>query len=142
MADATKTKRSCRVLIVDDDPDILVYLSMLLEDHGYVVESVADSATAYAAMDRFRPDLVLVDVLMPGRSGLDLVVSLRRDRRWVGIPVIVITGSDQILQDDCKTYLKAHEGVRAPEGVLGKPMDAQLLLEKVRGFTRSGELVS
>lgn len=134
------SQRPYRVLVVDDDPDILVYLTMLLEDHGYVVESAADTATAFAAVDRFCPDLIVVDVLMPGRSGLDLVVCLRRDRRWQHIPMIVITGSDQILQDDCKTYLGAHEGIRAPESVLGKPMDAQALLEAVRGLSSAPAL--
>lgn len=121
-----------RILVVDDDPDIRVYLTLLLEDHGYVVESAGDTVTAFAAVDRFCPDLVLVDVLMPGRSGLDLVVSLRRDPRWKNLPLIVITGNDQVLQDDCKTYLGAHDGIRAPESVLGKPMDAGTLLEAVK----------
>lgn len=132
-------QRPYRILVVDDDPDILVYLSMLLEDHGYVVESAGDTAAAFAAVDQFRPDLVLVDVLLPGRSGLDLVVSLRRDPRWKDIPLIVITGSDQILHDDCRTYLGAHEDVRAPEGVLGKPMDAHALLTAVREIGRRQE---
>lgn len=128
-------QRPHRILVVDDDPDILVYLSMLLEDNGYVVESAGDTASAFAAVDRFRPDLVLVDVLMPGRSGLDLVVTLRRDVRWKDIPVIVITGNDQVLHDDCRTYLGAHDGIRAPEGVLGKPMDPTTLLDAVRNLS-------
>lgn len=132
----TQTNRPYRILIVDDDHDILVYLSMLLEDNGYVVESAGDAATAFSMLDGFRPDLILVDVLMPGRSGLDLIVTLRRDARWRDIPLVVITGNDQVLQDDCQSYLGAHENLRGPEGVLGKPMDAQILLGVVHDLSR------
>jgi len=131
----TQTNRPYRILIVDDDPDIVVYLSMLLEDNGYIVDSAGDAGTAFAMVDGFRPDLILVDVLMPGRSGLDLVVSLRRDARWRDIPLVVITGNDQVLQDDCQSYLGAHENIRGPEGVLGKPMDPRTLLDVVRDLS-------
>ena len=58
----------------------------------------------------------------------DLLVTLRRDPRWQGIPLVVVTGSDKILQDDCQSYLGTHHGVRGPDGVLGKPVDRDTLL--------------
>jgi CheY-like chemotaxis protein len=105
-----------KVLVVDDDPDVVEYLSSFLEDNGY--EAVA----------RFHPDAVLLDVLMPGKSGLDLLVSLRSDPRWRHIPLVVITGSDKILEDDCQSYMGSHHGVRGPDGVLAKPVDRKTLL--------------
>ena len=69
-----------RVLIVDDDPDIVVYLTSFLEDNGYETRAAADGADALAAVAEFRPDAVLTDVLLPGRSGLDLLVTLRHPR--------------------------------------------------------------
>ena len=83
-------------------------------------------------MERLRPAAILVDVLMPGRSGLDLLVSLRSDPRWCDIPLVVITGSDKILEDDCQSYLGSHHGVRGPDGVLGKPVDRKTLLAVLR----------
>jgi CheY-like chemotaxis protein len=117
-----------RVLIVDDDPDIVDYLSFFLEDHGYQVAAAEDAAVARQEIDRFGPDVVLVDVLMPGRSGLDLLVTLRRDPATAALPLVVITGNDQILEDDCQSYLGSHHGVCGPDGVLGKPVDRQALL--------------
>lgn len=120
--------RGNKVLVVDDDPDIVEYLSSFLEDNGYEVAAANDSASAHDAVARFRPDAILIDVLMPGRSGLDLLVNLRSDPRWQNIPLVVITGSDKILQDDCQSYLGSHHGVRGPDGVLGKPVDRNTLL--------------
>jgi CheY-like chemotaxis protein len=120
--------RGNKVLVVDDDPDVVEYLSSFLEDNGYEVAAATDAASARAEVARFRPDAVLIDVLMPGRSGLDLLVNLRNDSRWRDIPLVVITGSDKILEDDCQSYLGSHHGVRGPDGVLGKPIDRKTLL--------------
>jgi CheY-like chemotaxis protein len=99
------------------------------------------STRASAAVGKFRPDAILVDVLMPVRSGLDLLVTLRRDPRWRDIPLVVITGSDKILQDDCQSYLGAHDGVRGPDGVLGKPVDREMLLAVLEHLPAPGEAV-
>ena len=124
-----------RVLVVDDDPDIVDYLQSFLEDEGYEVGSAADSVTALEELDRFGPDVVLLDVLLPGRSGLDLLVSIRRSPRWGETPLVVVTGNDRVLQDDCQSYLGAHAGVRGPDGVLGKPIDRNTLLAVLRYLT-------
>jgi CheY-like chemotaxis protein len=119
------------VLIVEDDPDIVVYLTSFLEDHGYQARSAGDAGRALLVLDGFRPDAILVDVLMPGRSGLDLLVTLRRDPRWQDIPLVVVTGMDQVLQDDCQSYLLSQHGVSGPDAVLGKPIDPTALLAVV-----------
>ncbi len=124
-----------RILVVDDDPDILDYLSSLLEDHGYAVRTAASADAALAALPEFAPHAVLVDALMPGRSGLDLLVRVRRDPSWEHVPIVVVTGSDTILEDDCQSYLGSHHGVRGPDGVLGKPVDPGALLAVVRHLT-------
>jgi CheY-like chemotaxis protein len=79
-------------------------------------------------VDEVRPHAVLIDALLPGKSGLDLLVSLRRSSQWSDVPVVVITGNDRLLEDDCQSYLGAHQGVRGPDGVLGKPVDRETLL--------------
>lgn len=124
-----------RVLLVDDDPDIRLYLRSFLEDEGC---AVVDAVSAAAALDEIasqRPDVVLIDVMMPGRSGLDLLVSLRRSPDHSDLPLVVVTGNDRILEDDCQSYLGAHAGVRGPDGVLGKPVDRQALLRVVQAVT-------
>ena len=117
-----------KILVVDDDPDIVTYLTSFLEDHDYEVQSAGNSRVALSVLKAYQPDAILVDVLMPGRSGLDLLVTLRRDSRWTDIPVIVITGNDQVLEEDCQSYLGSHQDVRGPDAVLGKPIEPPALL--------------
>ncbi|MCG6948838.1 MAG: response regulator [Acidobacteria bacterium] len=117
-----------RVLIVDDDPDIVDYLSFFLEDEGFAVKTAGRCSTARGMLDEFQPEVILIDALLPGKSGLDLLVSLRRDPKWSEVPMVVVTGNDTLLEDDCQSYLGAHEGVRGPDGVLGKPVDRETLL--------------
>jgi DNA-binding response OmpR family regulator len=117
-----------RVLVVEDDPDIVDYLSSFLEDEGFAVAAAGRCSTALELMADFAPEVVLIDALLPGKSGLELLVTLRKDARWSGLPLVVVTGNDRLLEDDCQSYLGAHEGVRGPDGVLGKPVDRTTLL--------------
>jgi CheY-like chemotaxis protein len=123
-----------RVLVVDDDPDILDYFTSFLEDQGFGVRTAASADTAIGSLEESRPDVVLIDVMMPGKSGLDLLVRLRRDERWGDIPLVVVTGNDQILQDDCHSYVGSHEDVRGPDGVLSKPIDRKALLAVLKNL--------
>lgn len=128
-----------RVLVVDDDPDIVDYLSSFLKDNGYEVASANHAAAALSVIDEFSPDVVVIDVLMPGESGLSLLVSLRRHPRWCDLPLVVITGSDRILEDDCQSYLGSHHGIRGPDGVLGKPVDLKTLLAVLKHLPGKGQ---
>ncbi len=118
-----------RVLVVDDDPDIQDYFGFLLEDNGYLVKSAENAEIALQVIGEFAPDAVLIDVMMPGRSGLDLLVTLRLDSRWTDTPVLMITGNDKVVEDDCHSYLVSHGDVRCPEAVLAKPIDRDVMLE-------------
>jgi len=117
-----------KVLVVEDDPDIVDYLSSFLEDEGFEVASATRCSTARELMDDFQPEVVLIDALLPGKSGLDLLVCLRSDPKWSDLPMVVVTGNDQLLEDDCQSYFGAHEGIRGPDSVLGKPVDRSALL--------------
>lgn len=124
-----------KILAVDDDADVLEYLSSFLEDEGHEVAVAGDERTALARLERFDPDAILIDVMLPGRSGLDLLVRLRRDPRRSDIPLVLLTGDDGVLRDECRSYLEFHRGVRGPDHVLGKPMDREALLEVLKTIT-------
>ncbi len=117
-----------RVLVVEDDPDIVDYFSSFLEDEGFEVRAASRCSSALKMMDEFLPEMVLIDALLPGKSGLEFLVTLRRNPKWAALPLIVVTGNDKLLEDDCQSYLGAHEGVRGPDGVLGKPLNRETLL--------------
>ena len=110
----------------------------------YEVESASDTTSALRKLQSYAADLALIDVMMPGKSGLHLLLTLRQDPRFKDLPLVVVTGNDKILEDDCQAYLGCHQGVRGPDGVLGKPLDPAALLAIVRHLTSpavSSELV-
>jgi CheY-like chemotaxis protein len=110
-----------RVLIVDDDDAIRSSLSAALSDEGYEVASVADGATALNHLRRDHACLVLLDLMMPGISGWQLMALLLENADLADIPVCVITAVE----------------TRAPihsVGVLAKPLQLEKLLEVVEGF--------
>lgn len=126
-----------RVLVVDDDPDIVDYLGFFLEDEGYEVSSANRSSSALTALDEFEPDAVIVDVVLPGRSGLDLLVQIRQNQRWSEVPIIVLTGNDAIVQDNGKNYLAGFQLERGADLVLAKPVDRDALVAVLAKLTSS-----
>ena len=126
-----------RVLVVDDDPDIVDYLGFFLEDEGYEVSSANRSSSALTALDEFEPDAVIVDVVLPGRSGLDLLVHIRQNERWSEVPIIVLTGNDAIVQDNGKNYLAGFDLERGADLVLAKPVDRDALAAVLSRLTNS-----
>jgi cyclic di-GMP phosphodiesterase len=80
------------VLVVDDNPDIMTLMRELLETEGYAVVTVPDAAQAEAEIRRQPPDLILSDVIMPGKSGYELCRELKADPATRLIPFVLITG--------------------------------------------------
>jgi len=85
--------QDCRVLVIDDLPDNLFLLRSLLEHEGYIVEVAEDADSAMAKLHDFSPNLVLLDVMMPGTNGYELTRKIRRDKIFCAIPIVLITAS-------------------------------------------------
>ena len=80
-----------KILIADDEPNIVVSLEFLMKQQGYEVAVARDGEEAYAAVAAFRPDLILLDVMMPRMSGYDLCQKLRENPAWQDIRVIMLS---------------------------------------------------
>lgn len=80
-----------RVLVVDDEPTVRSWLAALLADEGYVVEEASDGAMALSVLQTFRPEVILLDLIMPGMNGREFLLELREDARLARIPVVVCT---------------------------------------------------
>jgi DNA-binding NtrC family response regulator len=87
-------QRSARILVVDDEATIRLTLEMLLRRRGYIVTCASNGAEALAAIERQPFDLLLLDLKMPGLSGLDIAQRARVLHPGVG--VLILTGSSQI----------------------------------------------
>ena len=116
-----------RVLLVEDDSDLRAYLTRLLTSDGWSVRGVPDAETALAAMDLTdgAVDLVITDVMLPGRSGLHLVEQLRHSSRNDRLPIIVLTARHGTAATS--------EGLAAgADDYITKPFSSQELLARVR----------
>ena len=80
-----------RVLVVDDEPQVVDMLRELLVELGYTVETAGHGAEALGRVPEFEPDVVLLDLQMPGLSGLQVLEQLRRGHP--GLPVVIVTGN-------------------------------------------------
>src|SRR5688572_29501095 len=81
-----------RVLVVDDDPDMGAYLALLLEKEGMRADIVQDGDAALVRVMSDPPDLVMLDVMMPGLSGFEICQRLKSDEATALIPIVLITG--------------------------------------------------
>jgi diguanylate cyclase (GGDEF)-like protein len=95
LLDANQT-HAARILSVEDDPQQASYLKSILESGGYEVAVCADPKRFETALGEFRPDLVLMDILLPDISGYDLVRYLRQDERNAALPVLFLTTESQM----------------------------------------------
>jgi signal transduction histidine kinase/DNA-binding response OmpR family regulator len=113
-----------RVLLADDNADLRDYISRLLADHGYEVETVADGEAALASLHVRRPDILVSDVMMPRLDGFGLLAAVREDASLRDLPVVMLSAR---AGDDAKV-----EGLDAgADDYLTKPFSARELLARI-----------
>jgi CheY-like chemotaxis protein len=115
-----------KILVVDDEPDILVFFSSVLEDNGAIVLTAADGDEALELAKKEKPDLITLDLNMPGKDGGVVYEALRKDPQFSQMPVCIITGRPELRR------LIYDRPVPPPEGYLDKPVDEETLLRNVR----------
>jgi CheY-like chemotaxis protein len=122
-----------RILVVDDLPDNYILLQTVLEDEGYQVE-IADNG--YAALDQITshpPDLVLLDVMMPGMNGFEVTRRIRRNPSLPFIPILLVTGYTEPAPAD---------GFDAgADGFIRKPINFDDLLNRIRAILQPKHFV-
>jgi two-component system, OmpR family, alkaline phosphatase synthesis response regulator PhoP len=118
---------AARVLIVDDEPNIVVSLEFLMQQAGYTVAVARDGEEAMARIADFRPDLILLDVMLPGASGFEIARRVRQNPRWAGMKILMLTAKG--LEADRRKGI----GVGA-DRYLSKPFSTRALLDEVHGL--------
>ncbi len=119
-----------KILVVDDEPDTIVYVTAVLEDNAYQVSSAHNAEKGMELLEKDPPDLIIVDVMMPGASGLDFIQQIRRHPLHSDLPVLVVTGKGEILKNKCRSFLEC-SGVRPPDEILEKPFDPKDLIKAI-----------
>ena len=116
-----------KILLVDDSRTELHYLSELLGKRGYAVRTAENGEEAMRRLGEETPDLILMDVVMPGQNGFQLTRTITRDPRYAAIPVIMCTSKNQ----ETDKVWGMRQGAR---DYIVKPVDADQLLAKIRAF--------
>jgi len=139
------------LLIVEDTEETAIFLSRILEDHGYQYQVARNGVEAISALRKNRPELVLLDIMMPRKSGIHVLREMKSDPDLESIPIIVVTGASEITGVDLCTGQEepnqdegdvvAHElgsalGDRirdlAPDALIEKPIDPSRLIGQIQ----------
>lgn len=115
-----------KIMIIDDEPDILRLAIVRLETSGYEVIKAVDSEEALEILKKTRPDLILLDLLLPKMQGDELCVKLKSDAKTKDIPIILFTAS----------VLRVPSKVRemGADDYIVKPFEPEELLYKIKRF--------
>jgi DNA-binding response OmpR family regulator len=118
------------VLIVDDDPDLVETVAMMLESKGFEVGKAYDGLEAEAAIKKRRPDVLILDVMMPRKTGYQLCKELKSNKWTQDIPILMLTAVGDAVPTT--TYTHAEGMAMEAEDFIPKPVDAATLLEAVQ----------
>ncbi|MGD8251837.1 MAG: response regulator [Desulfobacterales bacterium] len=121
-----------RILVVDDEPDVRNFLAACIEDAGFTVETAKDGVDALEKIEQNPPDLMTLDMVMPRKSGIKVIRTLREDERWASLPVIVITAHahDELGSEDIKGFNAFTSGLR-PRYTMEKPVTPEKLVKAI-----------
>ena len=114
-----------KVLIADDEPNIVISLEFLMRREGHQVSIARDGVQALEAIRRDRPDLVLLDVMMPGKSGFEVCQAVRADEALAGVKILMLTAKGR------DTDLAQGLGLGA-DSYMTKPFSTKALAARVR----------
>jgi DNA-binding response OmpR family regulator len=122
-----------KILVVDDDPINLDFFQLMLSKLGFVVEQACDGLDALEKLNKFQPDLVLLDNIMPRMSGWELTKNLKSNPKYNGIPIIMFSALD-----DVKDKVAGFElGI---EDYITKPFNFSEVLARIKAALRNREL--
>lgn len=116
-----------KVLVVDDSLQTRRTLRTLLEGADYLVEEAADSSEALKSIQQHRPDAIVLDIMLPGRSGLELSAELKSLEKYKDIPILIFTGIAQKTNSEAAPW----KGKALADAFLTKPAKGREILDKV-----------
>ena len=111
-----------KILIVDDEPEQIEFAAMVMQENGYIPISASNGEEGMKKVHTEKPDLILLDILMPEKGGLGMYKDLKQNEETRNIPVVIVTGvarggdfQDRMIRQD--------ENLPPPDGYIEKPMN-------------------
>jgi DNA-binding response OmpR family regulator len=121
-----KTKPYKNILIIEDNHAILDVITLILQSEAYKVRALHRSEDMMKNIDAFKPDLVILDIMLPDADGRELLSQIRTNQKTANIPVLMISAK--------YTAENIKHGNHKPNGFLAKPFDIDDLLDKIEGI--------
>lgn len=109
-----------KILIVEDEADVIEFMRDLLTDQGYIVEAANDGNAGFEKVKSYKPDLILLDIQMPEETGVGMFRRMYRNKEMREIPVIVVSGMPG-----------ANWAISSRIPVIDKPIDEQKLIDQI-----------
>ncbi len=122
--------RAPLILVVEDDPSVQSMLQMLLSSEGYEVTAALDGLEGLVKLDRERPSLVILDLMMPNVSGDRLLEEVRDDARLKDVPIVIVSGRHDVHE--------TFDALLGRENVFAKPIEPTALLARVEALLGPG----
>jgi two-component system phosphate regulon response regulator PhoB len=137
---------SRKILIVDDEPDVVTFHATVLQEHGYTCISARNGVEGLEALRKEKPDLVLLDLMMPKKSGITMFQELRKDPTMSQIPVVIVTGVSEVTGVDFRNFMYKQPlrdekkfvettgltKYTIPDGYIEKPIEPDELIKVVK----------
>lgn len=122
-----------KILIVDDEQDVCVYLSRLFQENGYATVCAADGEEALQKVEQERPDLISLDLSMPNKSGVKFYREIKSQPQFSSIPVVFVTAVTGLGGDSAATerFYATRRQAPPPDGFVAKPIDPEEILSLV-----------
>jgi CheY-like chemotaxis protein len=114
------------ILICDDVLDNCIFFQTILELEGYTVEVVTSGTEAINRIRSQKPDLLMLDLMMPDINGFEVVDIIQKDKRLQSLPILIITAYKEAIESPLSDV--------KVNGIIQKPVDADELLEKIQGI--------
>ena len=123
-----------KILVIDDDENLVTFVTTLLEDNGYETVKACNGEEGLTQLNAEKPDLVLLDITMPQKSGVRFYRDVKENDALKATPVIMVTG----VMDEFKKFISTRRQVPPPDGYVSKPIDTDLLLETIAQVLAKG----
>ena len=127
-----QTRTPKRILVIEDQELNRKVVRIVLQSEGYTVVEATDAVEAIASLEDAIPQLILMDIALPGQSGEELARRIKANLAWVDIPIIALTAA--AMSGDRERILKA-----GCDDYLSKPIDIKVLVERVETHLRRTE---
>lgn len=121
------------ILVVEDNDDILLLLKMVLESQGYKVETANNGKEALKSIEKDQPQLILMDIMMPETSGLQISRTIKEELDGKSIPILLVSAVDRLKDEQLSNSMA--------DGIIYKPFDLDELVYRVDSLTSKPEAV-